>query len=235
MLLWLQLGSVTIHSAMKGATEMDLRPEEVSNRDMHRLLLTCVVPRPIAWVSTMTRDGAHNLAPFSFFNAFCAAPPLLGFCVGIRSKELREARGTGIKDTLRNVRETGEFVVNVVPFSAAEQMNLTAGEYDASVNEFDVARLTMRPSRVVRPPQVAESPVNFECKVYQILDFGTDTTGASLIIGEIVSVHLAEEVLRDGRVDGNLLDLVGRMGGKQYTRTRERFELERPGLEPPGA
>jgi flavin reductase (DIM6/NTAB) family NADH-FMN oxidoreductase RutF len=132
------------------------------------------------------------------------------------------------------VRDTGEFVVNVVPFSLAERMNLTAGEYDASVDEFQVARLTMRPSQIVRPPQVAESPVSFECKVYQILDFGTDTTGSSLIIGEIVSVHLAEEVLRDGRLDGNLLDLIGRMDGKQYVRTRDRFEMERPGLNPPG-
>jgi flavin reductase (DIM6/NTAB) family NADH-FMN oxidoreductase RutF len=223
-----------LRHAGKAAIEMNLRPGELAARDMHRLLLTCVVPRPIAWVSTMARDGIHNLAPFSFFNAFCAAPALLGISVGIRSKDLREARGTGVKDTLRNVRDTGEFVVNVVSFSLAERMNLTAGEYDASVDEFRVARLTMRPSQIVRPPQVAESPVSFECKVYQILDFGTDTTGSSLIIGEIVSVHLTEEVLRDGRLDGDLLDLIGRMGGKQYVRTRDRFEMERPGLNPPG-
>lgn len=212
---------------------MDVQPQEMVPREFYRLLITSVVPRPIAWVSTIDRDGIHNLAPFSFFNALCATPPLLGFCPGLRSKELREARGTGVKDTLRNVRETGEFVVNMVPFSLAEQMNLTAGEYDASVDEFEVAKLTRRPSQVVRPPQVAESPVNFECKVFQILDFGTESAGGSMVIGEIVSVHLAEEVLRNGRIDGRLLDLVGRMGGMQYTRTRERFEMERPGLNPP--
>jgi len=146
---------------------------------------------------------------------------------------LREARGTGVKDTLRNVRETGEFVVNAVPVSLAEQMNLTAGEYDAAIDEFQVANLTRRPSQMIRPVQVAESPINFECKVYQILDFGTETAGGSLVIGEIVSIHLAEEVLRDGRMDAQLVDLVGRMGGSQYTRTRERFEMERPGLNPP--
>jgi len=212
---------------------MDLRPQELEPREMYRLLVTSVVPRPIAWVSTTDRQGIDNLAPFSFFNAFCATPPLLGFCPGIRSRELREARRTGIKDTLRNARETGEFVVNVVPFSVAEQMNLTSGEYDASVDEFEVAGLTKRKSQVIGPPQVAESPISFECKVYQILDFGSETAGGSLVIGEIVSVHLAEEVLRNGRLDGQLLDMVGRLGGTQYTRTRERFDMNRPGLEPP--
>ena len=212
---------------------MDLRPQELEPREMYRLLVTSVVPRPIAWVSTTDRQGIDNLAPFSFFNAFCATPPLLGFCPGIRSPELREARRTGIKDTLRNARETGEFVVNVVPFSVAEQMNLTSGEYDASVDEFKVAGLTKRKSQVIGPPQVAESPISFECKVYQILDFGSETAGGSLVIGEIVSVHLDEEVLRNGRLDGQLLDMVGRLGGTQYTRTRERFDMNRPGLEPP--
>ncbi|MBI4480198.1 MAG: flavin reductase family protein [Acidobacteria bacterium] len=213
---------------------MDVRPQEMAPREFYRLLITSVVPRPIAWVSSISKEGIHNLAPFSFFNALCATPPLLGFCPGIRSQELREARGTGVKDTLRNVRETGEFVVNMVPFALAEQMNLTAGEYEATVDEFEVAKLRMRPSQMIRPPQVAESPVSFECKVFQILDFGTETAGGSLVIGEILSVHLAEEVLRNGRIDGQRLDLVGRMGGSEYTRTRERFEMERPGLNPPG-
>ena len=212
---------------------MDVKPQDLAHREMYRLLVTCVVPRPIAWVSTTDRNGVDNLAPFSFFNALCATPPLLGFCPEIRSQELREARGTGVKDTLRNIRETGEFVVNLVPFEAAEQMNLTSGEYDASVDEFQVAGVTKGKSQVIRPPQVAESPVNFECKVFQILDFGTETAGGSLVIGEIVLVHLAEEVIRNGHVDGGALDMVGRLGGMEYTRTRERFKLERPGLEPP--
>ena len=159
---------------------MDVKPQELAHREMYRLLITCVVPRPIAWVSTTDRKGIDNLAPFSFFNVLCATPPLLGFCPGIRAKELREARGTAVKDTLRNVRETGEFVVNLVPFSLAEQMNLSAGEYDATVDEFPVAGVTKRKSQLVRPPQVAESPINFECKVFQILDFGTETQGGSL-------------------------------------------------------
>jgi flavin reductase (DIM6/NTAB) family NADH-FMN oxidoreductase RutF len=110
-------------------------------------------------------------------------------------------------------------------------MNQTSADCEADVNEFEEAHLTMQPSQIVKPQQVAESPINFECKVYQILDFGTESSGASMVIGEIVSVHLAESVLRDGRIDANLLDLVGRMGGSQYTRTRDRFELVRPGLK----
>jgi flavin reductase (DIM6/NTAB) family NADH-FMN oxidoreductase RutF len=212
---------------------MELRPQDLSPKEFYRVLISSVVPRPIAWVSTLSKDGARNLAPFSFFNALCATPPLLGFCPGTRARELREARGTPVKDTLRNVRETGEFVINVVPYSLREEMNLTAGEYDAAVDEFEVAGVTARPSQIVKVPQVAESPINFECQLYQILDFGTETSGGSLVIGEIVSFHLSDEVLREGRIDGALVDLVGRMGGTSYTGTRERFKMERPGLTPP--
>ena len=210
---------------------MNVRPKELPHREFYRLLITAVAPRPIAWVSTINPDGDHNLAPFSFFNVLSATPPLVGFSPGIRPKEIREALGSAVKDTLRNVRQTGEFVVNVVTYALAEQMNLTSGEYEAGVNEFEVAKLTMRPSAIVRPPQVAESPVNFECKIFQIIDFGTESAGYSLVMGEIVSIHLADEVLRDGRIDPELLDLVGRMGGSQYTRTRDRFVMERPGLK----
>ena len=211
---------------------MNVQPHEFPHRELYRLLITSVAPRPIAWVSTISEDGIHNLAPFSFFNAICANPPLLSFCPGVRSRSSRKELGSSRKDTLRNVRATGEFVVNVVTFPLAEPMNLTSGEYEATVDEFEVARLSMRSSQLVRPPQVAESPVNFECKVFQILDFGTDSSGGSLVIGEIVSVHLEEAVLRDGRIDGQLLDLIGRMGGPQYCRTTERFDMARPERKP---
>ena len=138
----------------------------------------------------------HNLAPFSFFNVICATPPLLGFSPGIRTGDDRSRLGTGLKDTLRNVRETGEFVVNTVTFPVAEAMNLTSGDYEASVDEFEIAHLTMRPSLHVRPPHVAESPVNFECKLFQVLDFGTEVNGGSLVIGQIVSIHVEESVLK---------------------------------------
>jgi flavin reductase (DIM6/NTAB) family NADH-FMN oxidoreductase RutF len=136
-----------------------------------------------------------------------------------------------VKDTLQNIRETGEFVVSMVPFEMAEAMNLTSGEYEASINEFELAKLASAPSKVVRPPRVADSPVSFECKLRQILDFNPDPEGGSLVIGEIVSVHISEQNIKNGRIDRDSLDLIGRMGGTQYTRTTQRFEMIRPKVE----
>ena len=138
---------------------MELQPTDLSAREFYRLLITTVAPRPIAWVSSISLDGVLNLAPFSFFNVLSAIPPLLGFCPGNRGPEDRKAFGTGYKDTVRNVRETGEFVVNTVTYPLVEAMNLTSGEYEHAVNEFEIAKLAMRPSQNVKPPQVADSPV----------------------------------------------------------------------------
>ena len=203
---------------------MNVRPEELPYREFYRILISAVAPRPIAWVSTLSRDGRPNLAPFSFFNALCGKPPLLGFSPSLKLVEGAPAA----KDTLQNVRDTGEFVVNVVTFELGEAMNLTSGECDPSVNEFEIAKLATRPSQVVRPPQVAESPVSFECKLYRILDFGNEPPSTSLVIGEIVCVHVSENVMHEGRLDPQALDLIGRMGGMQYSRTTERFEMLRP-------
>ena len=207
---------------------MNVRPEQIPYRDFYRILLSSVAPRPIAWVSTLN-NGHLNLAPFSFFNAVSAKPPLLGFSPSLRLVDGHSAP----KDTLRNIRETGEFVVNVVTFAVADAMNITSGEYGSSVDEFTLAKLNTRPSQVVRPPQVAESPVSFECKLNRIIDFGTEPPSGSLVIGEIVCVHLEESVLKEDRRDPDTLDLIGRMGGVQYSRTTERFDLKRPVVQRP--
>jgi len=199
-------------------------PSEVPHRDFYRILIGAVGPRPIAWVSSIDRNGQPNLAPFSFFNAITSKPPLLGFSPGLRKIE----DTSHAKDTLSNIRETREFVINVVTFGLAEQMNLTSGEYGHEINEFELAKLTPVPSERVKPPRVAESPVNFECKLERIIDFGTEWPSSSLVIGEIVCIHLNDSVLKDGHFDGNALDLIGRMGGNQYSRTTQRFEMERP-------
>src|SRR5271163_5126580 len=149
---------------------MDVIPSEIAHREVYNILLNAVAPRPIAWVSTLSASGQPNLAPFSFFNAVSVKPPLLGFSPSMRSSKKSEPSGKAggeHKDTLRNIRETREFVVNIVTFELAEAMNLTSGEYDASVNEFELAKVTPEPSKVVRPPRVAESPVSFECKLHQ--------------------------------------------------------------------
>ena len=208
---------------------MDVRPDQIPHRDLYRLLLCAVAPRPIAWVSTL-HEGRLNLAPFSFFNVVSAKPPLLGFSPGLR---LVDGHSTP-KDTLYNIRETGEFVVNVVTFAVSEAMNLSSGEYDSSVDEFALAKLATRSSQVVHPPQVAESPVSFECKLNRIIDFGTEPPSGSLVIGEIVCVHLEDNVLSEGRLDPDALDLIGRMGGIQYSRTTSRFEIKRPEVQRPG-
>ena len=203
---------------------MDVRPDELSHREFYRILISSVAPRPIAWVSTLSREGRPNLAPFSFFNVVSAKPPLLGFSPALRRLE----DGQEVKGTLLNIRHTGEFVVNIVTYEIAEAMNITSGEYEHAVDEFELAKLATRPSKIVSPPQVAASPVSFECKLYQIIDFGTQPPSGSFVMGEIVSVHVGENVLKEGRLDADALDLVGRMGGMQYSRTTERFEIPRP-------
>jgi flavin reductase (DIM6/NTAB) family NADH-FMN oxidoreductase RutF len=206
---------------------MIVSPSDLSHSELYGILLNSVAPRPIAWVSTTSASGRLNLAPFSFFNVVCVDPPLLAFAPGLRRPKEEVIHGEA-KDTLRNIRETKEFVVNIVTYELREAMNLTSGEYDASVDEFELAKLTPQPSKVVRPPRVAESPVSFECTLHQILDFSTVPTSGSLVIGQIVSIHLNDAHLKDGRLDRNSLDLIGRMGGLQYTRTTQRFEMVRP-------
>ncbi len=207
---------------------MIVSPSDISHSEIYNLLLNSVAPRPIAWVSTISASGQPNLAPFSFFNAVCVDPPLLAFAPGLRTPKLPGVGHGEAKDTLRNVREMREFVVNIVTYELREAMNLTSGDYDASVNEFELAKITPAASKVVRPPRVAESPVSFECKLHQILDFSPAPTGSSLVIGRIVSIHIDDAHLKDGKLDRNSLDLIGRMGGIQYTRTTQRFEMVRP-------
>jgi flavin reductase (DIM6/NTAB) family NADH-FMN oxidoreductase RutF len=211
---------------------MDVIPSQLSHREFYNILISAVAPRPIAWVSSLSATGQPNLAPFSFFNVVCAEPPLLAFAPSMRSPKkpgVATEEHTGEpKDTLRNIRETKEFVISVVTYELAEVMNLTSGDYDATVSEFEAANVASASSQLVRPRRVAESPVSFECKLHQILDFNPGPEGGSLVIGEIVSIHVDDRHLKEGRLDRNSLDLIGRMGGLQYTRTTERFELERP-------
>jgi flavin reductase (DIM6/NTAB) family NADH-FMN oxidoreductase RutF len=207
---------------------MNVTPSNLSHSELYSLILNSVAPRPIAWVSTLSTSGQPNLAPFSFFNCVCVEPPLLAFAPGLRAPKQPGVAHGEAKDTLRNVRETKEFVVNIVTYELAEAMNLTSGEYDASVNEFELAHIATAASQVVRPPRVAASPVSFECRLYQILDFSTAPESGSLVIGEIVSIHVGDANMKDGKLDRNSLDLIGRMGGIQYTRTTQRFEMARP-------
>ncbi len=179
-------------------------------------------PRPIGWISSTGNNGSLNLAPYSFFNAFNYRPPILGFS------------SNGEKDTLRNARETGEFVWNLATRPLAEQMNATCATVPYGTDEFALAGLTPAPSRLVRPPRVAESPVNFECKVSEIVHlkgYRGDLAAAWLVIGEVVAVHIRKELLLDGIFDTFHAGIVLRAGGPSayaHIQPAARFDMTRP-------
>jgi flavin reductase (DIM6/NTAB) family NADH-FMN oxidoreductase RutF len=197
-------------------------PADHDDVEIYKLLIGLVVPRPIGWIGSVSAAGVRNLAPFSFFNAVAASPPTVLFST-IRARGAR-------KDTLSNVEETGVFTVNVVTEETAEAMNLTSGSYDPSVDEFQLAGLTAVAGTVVGAPFVAEAKANLECRLSQVVPIGTDgPMAASIVIGEVVRVHVDGAILDGTRIDQAALRAVGRMGGPTYTRTRDLFSLERPG------
>jgi flavin reductase (DIM6/NTAB) family NADH-FMN oxidoreductase RutF len=188
-------------------------------RDMARLLNSLVVPRPVAWVSTLDANGVRNLAPFSFFNAVGSNPPLVMISVGSRAGQP--------KDTLRNLQDLGEMVIHIADESLAEALNLTSGEYDPSVDEFALAGLEVAPCAVVRPPRIAQAPIALEVKLVQLVP--VPPTGYTLLIGQVVYVHLRDGLLRpNGLVDAQLLRPIARLGGSEYTTIGEVFKMERP-------
>jgi len=199
-------------------------PSAARYQDVYKLLIGSIVPRPIALVSTLSPDGIRNLAPFSFFTAISSNPALIVFCPGPRSA------GATRKDTLRNISMTREFVVNIVSEEIAEAMNLTSGEYPPEVDEFEIAGLTAIPSDLVKPPRVAESHVNMECRLNLAIEFSEEPGGGNLIVGEVLRFHIADHIVTENlRIDPDKLRAIGRMGGPTaYTRTRDRFDMIRP-------
>ena len=182
--------------------------------------------RPIALVSTVNLAGQANLAPFSFFAGVGSAPPTLLFCPALRAESAAEPASR--KDTLHNVDATGEFVVNVVSDAIAHAANLAAAEVPADVDEFTLAGLTPLPSEVVRPPRVAESPAQMECRLLQVIYTSRQPSGGVIVLGKIVRFHVRADLVDNLRVDPAGLDAVGRMAGNTWVRTRERIELVRP-------
>jgi flavin reductase (DIM6/NTAB) family NADH-FMN oxidoreductase RutF len=190
-------------------------------RERYKLLVATVTPRPIAWVVSQNVDGHLNAAPFSFFNAFCGEPPIIG--LGIGSHEPGRP-----KDTRRNIRDTGEFVVNLVSEEAAQSMNITAIEFEPEVNELAEAQLETAPSIYVKPPRIAVSPIAMECALHQIVDFNSDN---SLVLGRVLAMHVRDEFVLDAAknyVDTPNLHLIGRMHGTGwYARTSDLFDMPR--------
>ena len=205
---------------------MKIIPNEFPN--FNRVLTGVVVPRPIALVSTVSPDGLANLAPFSFFNAMAYSPPTV--VLGISRQADWKA-----KDTLANIEATGEFVVSVVVDGIAAAMNAAAAEYPADVDEFEISGLTPAPSETVRPPGVAESPVNMECRLNQTIQLGDPQTGNGLVIGEILLMNVRDDVIDGHRINHARLKPVGRLAGNMYCHTHDTYELARPVFRPDGA
>ena len=201
---------------------MELNPDQLSAAVLYQHLIRTILPRPIAWVSTISPTGTTNLAPFSFFTGVGSRPPSLAFCPSNR-------RDGSFKDTLANILATRQFVICVVPFASVEAMNLSSAEVSPEDSEFLLANVDAEPSATVRPPRVKLSPVAFECELLQHIALESGPGAATLVLGRILHLHISESVLgSDGFADPQLLDLIGRMGGSTYCRTQDRFDLPRP-------
>jgi flavin reductase (DIM6/NTAB) family NADH-FMN oxidoreductase RutF len=202
---------------------MEADPATLPWKSVYKLMIGSILPRPIGWISTLDAAGRANLAPFSFFNAVASRPPTVVFCPTIREFD------AGPKDTLRNVRATGEFVVNIVTEALAEAMNVTSTEFPPEVDEFTAAGVTATASVVVAPPRVAESPVHFECRVEQILEVGDGPGGGALVVGRIVHLHVDPGVLAgEDKIDLEVLRPIGRLSGAGYCRVTDVFQMPRP-------
>lgn len=200
---------------------MTITPSEHDHKSIYKLLIGSIVPRPIAFISTISTKGILNLAPFSFFNGVCSNPPIVAFSTVIRSD------GTE-KDTFQNIVATEEFVVNIVSEELAVQMNACSAEFPFDVDEFKVSGLTPITSDLISPSRVKESPISMECRLVRIVTFGEGPGSGRTIFGEVLRFHIADELFDNFRIDPDKLKPIGRMGGLTYVRATDRFDLARP-------
>ena len=198
-------------------------PAQFAYGDIYKLMTGAIVPRPIAFVSTLDASGVRNLAPFSYFTACSSNPPMICFTASVRRGPIPQ------KDTLTNIEATREFVVNIVSEEIAAQMNLTAAEVPPEVDEFALSGLTPLASDLVKPPRVAESKFHMECALHQILRLSDQPGGGILVIGKVLRFHVLESLLDNGKIDPHRLKAIGRMGGSStYSYTTCTFDMERP-------
>ena len=200
---------------------MKIDPADLDGREIHELMVGCVVPRPIAFVSTIGEDGVYNVAPFSFFTLLSMHPTVVGFAIGRK-------RGGSKKDTLVNIEFSRDYVINVVSEAIAPAMNQASGDYPSHVDEFKEAGLTPVASDVVKAPRVAESPIQIECRLMQIMEFGVFPRIHNFIVGEVLAVHVQDDLIVDGVIKSDRLKAVGRLGEDLYCRTGDLFEMKRP-------
>lgn len=200
---------------------MEIDPQSIPTRERYGLMLAAISPRPIAWVSTQGKDGSLNLAPFSFFNGICAEPMTICFAPA-------NNRNGKKKDTLVNIEQTRQFVVNIVTEDMAVLMNQTSADYPYGVSEFEKVGLTPIPSVKVRPPGVKESPIQMECELLQIVTISEGPLGGNLVIGRVVYLRVADRFLKNSQLSHKDLKPIGRMEGSWYAKVTDAFELPRP-------
>ncbi len=199
-----------------------LDPADIAANDIYKLMIGMIVPRPIAFVSSVDASGVRNLAPFSYFTACSSKPPVVCFCTSVRSGP------RPYKDTLENIKATGEFVVNIVSEEFAAQMNACSADVPPEVDEFELSRLTPLASDLVRPPRVAESKVQMESRLRQIVVVSDQPGGGILVLGDVLRFHVLEALLDGYKIDPDKLNAIGRMGGPTFVRTHGRFNMQRP-------
>ena len=201
---------------------VSLDPKQMRVGEVYRLMIGAIVPRPIAWISTVSPEGVSNLAPFSYFNAVSSNPPCLSVSIAHKPDGSK-------KDTLRNIEALGEFVVHIPSVEHASSVNLTAADFDAQTSEIEAAGLRTLPSDLVRPPRIADARVQLECKLLHALPVGATGPGATtLVVGEIVRFHFSKDIYStDGTIRLEALDPLSRLGGLSFGKTRETFELPR--------
>ena len=201
---------------------MKVDPSKISFSDAHKLMIGSIVPRPIAFVSTISKQGTHNIAPFSYFNGVCSKPPTIMFAPARRGWDGNE------KDTLANIRDSNQFVVNIVSESFAEQMVKCSTDFDSNVDEFEISGLNAKSSDKVKPPRLLESKVSFECELNQIVEIGKGDAGSGfVVIGTIVLFHIDDDVYKDGHILLDKLEPLGRLAGNKYTRPKDILEISR--------
>ncbi len=201
---------------------MIIDPKDILFQETHKLMIGSIVPRPIALVSTISKEDKVNLAPFSYFNGVCSKPPTIVFCPARRGWDGKE------KDTLVNIRETEEFVVNIVSESFAEKMVVCSTDFDPDIDEYKVSNLSKINSKKIRPPRVEEAKISFECTLNQIVEIGDGGAGSGfIVIGTIVLFHVDDSVYDNGKIKLKNLNPLGRLAGNSYSRTKDTFEIIR--------
>ncbi|KPP97008.1 MAG: DIM6/NTAB family protein [Bacteroidetes bacterium HLUCCA01] len=201
---------------------MEVSPFQIENMERYKLLIGSVVPRPIALVSTLSSEGEPNLAPFSFFTVAAYNPMILVFF------PLRYKKGLEFKDTVLNIRETAEFVINIVTEDIAEAVNTCSGLYEKGANEFVISGLTAEKSRIVKPFRVRESPIQFECRLHKMITISEEPGGSDAIFGEVIHMHIKDELITEHKIDVKKLKPVAKLAGPEWSTIGEVFNLDRP-------